>query len=143
MPRPVRRKVPRSRRELRESGTPTIPHTVPTPPAIVAPSTAQLPRMAPIVAPIVAPTSLCLYTPYECSVYRFPPQWCSMCQVKAASLCAQIGQPDIRMVFNPCAQPMGASCVAPCYQAAACPTSVVSYPPVSPAHCPTPKQCTL
>ena len=157
-----RRHVPRSRQELRERA-PTqhpapsacAPSTVPVGVAPVAP----LP-FAPVLPVAVAPvapvpifpavSSGCLYSPYECSVYRYPPQWCSSCQVRAASMCAQLGQPDIRMVFRPaCTVPATAgACQPACHQPAACPTSVATccpiperpLPPAGGSSCPTYRQ---
>lgn len=149
MPRTARRQrnLPRSRQELRSRSS--VSHSAPPACATCAPATLPVPiPVAPVVAPVLAPivpvvsSSGCLYSPYECSVYRYPPQWCSSCQVRAASMCAQLGQPDIRMVFRQaCPSPVVSAYQPACMQQAACPTSIVSSCPLPttralPASCP-------
>ena len=151
MPTNRRRRLPRSRQELREraqtSSSPPLPHplgvaNIAGTSCPCAPPQVPMPiAVAPVVAPIVivpAVAANCLYAPYDCSVYRYPPQWCSWCQVRAASMCAQLGQPDIRMVFRPaCPMPVArfGACQPACYQPAACPTSAATTPY---AACPLP-----
>ena len=117
------RRLPRSRKELRESVTPAQHVTT-------APTT---------LPPVVVVTgSGCLHSPHECSVYRYPPQWCSSCQVRAASQCAQNGLPDVRPLFRPAPLPCvveygGACSVPPIYRPTMCPTSVCSAPSYVPS----------
>ena len=150
-----RRRPPRSRQEMRESALSSS--TPSAGPAVSSPCQTTLPAavaIAPVVLPPPPLTTGCLYAPYECSVYRFPPQWCSWCQVRAASMCAQLGQPDIRMVFRPtCPIPAAAlgACQPPCFQPSMCPTSVATacsvpcpMPPCAPTPqptCPVPQSC--
>lgn len=95
----AKRRVPRSRREIRE-GASTTPQPAYAPP--------PMPAYAP--QPVI---SGCLHYPYECSVYRYPPQWCSSCQVRAASICAQSGMPDIRHLFRGCVYPIQQTAMHP------------------------------
>lgn len=143
------RRIPRSRREMRESTRPPPPPPLPHagPPAPVAP-TVLVPVPIPQSVPAPTVSSFCLYAPYECSVYRFPPQWCSMCQVRAASLCAQNGLPDVRMLFHApalCAPPIfrpcetvSRGCPTTNHCLTACPSPPIHPPtacPAQPSHC--------
>ena len=112
MPRRERR-IPHSRKEMRESHT---SHSMPTP--------------LPNGGVQLLPASACLYAPYECSTYRYAPQWCSSCQVRAASLCAQNGWPDVRPLFHYQTAPVvyGACHLDPVRQVAMCPTSMAVCP---------------
>lgn len=86
------RKLPRSRKEIRARAAISSSPVPAEPPAIV--------HRTP-VAPLPESCSSCLHTPYECSVYRYPPEWCSSCKVKAASMAAQAGLPDMRQLVYP------------------------------------------
>ena len=103
--------------------------------------------------------SACLHAPLDCSSHRLPAYWCSSCQVRASSLCAQMGLPDVRALFASPPQlvacgmvpsyapaPLPAACLvtpslyagcSPCAatpslvaRADACPSTCVSAPPV-------------
>ena len=127
----TKRRVPRSRKELRER---TVEPTLQN---VASSSSCPTPCTAPLT-PVIANNSHCLYTPFECSVYRYPPQWCSTCQVRAASMCAQLGQPDIRMLFTPrpvCAAPCMSACQPACVRPVMCPTTQISCPSVVPLAC--------
>lgn len=124
-----RRRMPRSRKEMRESVQSNPP------PPNVPPVVFVQPAPIPVTSPTVG---TCLHTPYECSVYRYPPQWCSSCQIRAASLCAQNGYPDVRPLFHapppyplPYAHPMyGASCPQNIvYSNTVCPTTATTCAP--------------
>ena len=138
-----RRRVPRSRKEIRDAARPpsSAASSLPSQPA---------PPVVVVAAPPPHPLSGCLHSPYECSVYRHPPHWCSSCQVRAASYCAQNGLPDVRHLFHaaplPACVEYGACAPPVVYRQAACPTTAVSCPSVSPAcaaPAPLPSHCTL
>ena len=143
--RRTKRRLPRSRDELRQrskdSGAPLYhdPRLDHAEPHVAAGAPTYVPHPVPVPVPVN--TSLCLYAPYECSVYRFPPQWCSMCQVKAASQCAQLGVPDVRMLFQPrvaCGSTwyLPTSGCAPILPGTCLPTNAC----ISPTSCPIPAQ---
>lgn len=132
------RRIPRSRKEMRESV-----QSNPPPPTIPPPVVVLQPPPIPVASPIMG---TCLHTPYECSVYRYPPHWCSSCQIRAASLCAQNGYPDVRPLFRappPCplsyAPPLyGASCPQNIvYSHTSCPTTAMACAPDVSQHYPT------
>ena len=137
-----KRKLPRSRQEMRAHTASTLPTTIPATTIPVVP-VATLPLQ---IAP--PPVSNCLYSPYECSVYKHHPSvWCSSCQVRASSMCAQLGYPDIRTLFSPppCAYTAPPPCAytapPPCAYTApsgyTCPSACAPPPCVRPTMCPT------
>lgn len=150
MPRPQTvRRMPRSRRELRERAASQSP----APPATVPPQVVVQTVPVPTVVPSA---SSCLYTPYECSVYRYLPQWCSSCKIKAASMTAQMGLPDIRPLFHVppmcapvatcgapvCAMPLQGIVTQPSWCPSSCPSScVASCAPTCAPTAPVPGTC--
>jgi hypothetical protein len=131
------RRIPRSRKEMRESVQSNPPPPTIPPPVVV---------LQPPPIPVASIMGTCLHTPYECSVYRYPPHWCSSCQIRAASLCAQNGYPDVRPLFRappPCplsyAPPLyGASCPQNIvYSHTSCPTTAMARAPNVSQHYPT------
>ena len=90
-----RRRVPASRQEMRDAATlsarpcadaPRLACPCQRAPAIACPRSCTLPS---------APCTGCLYAPHECAVYRLPHQWCSSCDLRIRTLCAQMGW-DVR-----------------------------------------------
>ena len=102
--------IPKSREELRSRG-----HS-----QVISPIRhKQTDTAEPSICPQSSQSSFCLHTPYECSIYRFPPEWCSMCKVRASTICAQNGAPDVRSLFiRPPCQP-----------------AILPYPPYPPPPC--------
>ena len=122
---------PRSRQEMRAHASAHAPALLPPVPQAAAP---QVPLP-------VAIASNCLYAPFECSVYRnHPSAWCSSCKIRASSMCAQLGYPDVRTLFSPSvyAYPSHVTCAPTCYpptgQVYACPAT---HPPACPLACPS------
>lgn len=89
-----RRALPRSRDELRKHGGTRVPPPLP-PQLYHNPESTQTVQVF-----VQAPSSSCLHTPLECSIYRKPWDWCSSCKVKAASVCAQNGMPNVGHLFQ-------------------------------------------
>ena len=81
-----KRRVPASRREMREQAG---NHVNPCTTSCNATSCGVFPP--PVSAARHCASSMCLYAPYECTVHRLPFQWCSMCDIRARTMCAQMG----------------------------------------------------
>ncbi len=126
---PTRRRLPRSRREMKSTN---VNHRRDEDPVHSQSSTVLPPPPPPIIVVQQTPAAVsnCLHYPRECSVYRYPPEWCSSCQVRASSICAQNGLPDIRYLFR---QPPAYAC-APVYAM----NNLYGCPPPERTYCPPP-----
>lgn len=125
------RRLPRSRKEMREGVAP------PAHPA--APHFSNFVVHPPHTVPTASFAGTCLYAPYVCSAHRYPHQWCSSCQVRAASLYAQHGCPDMQAALfraPPCTA-HGACCSSGIvYTQTMCPTTVMTCAPSLLQPCP-------
>lgn len=123
----TKRRVPASRQALRQAAMdgarPTESNPLPPLPS---------PRLQP-------PLSSCLYSPEECSIYNPAPwTWCRFCQIRAASICAQTGHPNLRHVALAAHAPVAcpSSCApTPCHPTyGMCPSSFCTVPQFQPTY---------